>query len=75
MKSIDQKDCKYDKGGKLLESKGAQYKYDSKGNLVEENEKDGNIWRYEWTGMLSKVATHCRLRLRCFREKNLEASE
>jgi YD repeat-containing protein len=54
--SLDQKDRKYDKGGKLLESKGTAYKYDGEGNLIEKKSKEGQ-WRYEWNsaGMLSKV--------------------
>jgi len=55
--SPDQKDRKYDKGGKLLESKATHYKYDGAGNLIEKKEKGGQVWKYEWNsaGMLCRV--------------------
>jgi len=51
------KDRKYEKGGRLLESKSAKYKYDKEGNLIEKREKRGDVWQYQWTegGMLSAV--------------------
>ena len=47
----------YDKGGKLLESKNAKFKYDKNGNLIEKREKNGNTWNYEWneSGLLKAV--------------------
>lgn len=50
-------DRRYEKGGQLLESKVATYKYDKEGNLTEKRGKDGNIWVYQWNeaGMLDKV--------------------
>jgi RHS repeat-associated protein len=53
----DRRDRKYDKGGKLLESKTAFYSYDEEGNLTEKKGKNGEIWKYEWNaaGMLQKV--------------------
>jgi RHS repeat-associated protein len=53
----DRRDRKYDKGGKLLESKTAFYSYDEEGNLIEKKQKNGELWKYEWNaaGMLQKV--------------------
>jgi len=53
----DRTDRRYDKGGKLLESRNATYKYDKEGNLIEKKEKNGKVWLYEWNaaGMLVKV--------------------
>ncbi|NLU93142.1 DUF6531 domain-containing protein [Chitinophaga sp. Ak27] len=52
-----QKDRTYDKGGRLLKSKKATYKYDQMGNLVRKVELTGRVWEYEWNpaGMLSGV--------------------
>jgi len=51
------KDRSYDRGGRLLESKRAKYKYDKEGNLIEKKERSGGVWQYHWNqaGMLSKV--------------------
>lgn len=54
----DRKDRKYDKGGRLLESKTTYYAYDQEGFLLSKQEKGAPVaWRYEWNaaGMLSKV--------------------
>jgi RHS repeat-associated protein len=53
----ERKDRKYDKGGRLIESKNAFYKYDDEGFLTEKKEFNGNIWSYEWNaaGWLVKV--------------------
>jgi len=53
----DRRDRKYDKGGRLLESKTAKYSYDEEGFLIKKELKNGEVWRYEWNaaGMLAKV--------------------
>ena len=53
----DRRDRKYDKGGRLLKSKNAEYKYDKLGNVIEKKESTNRIWRYKWNeaGMLVKV--------------------
>ncbi|MBO9730733.1 MAG: RHS repeat protein [Chitinophaga sp.] len=53
----EQKDRTYDRGGRLLKSKKATYKYDQLGNLVRKTELSGRVWEYEWNaaGMLSGV--------------------
>jgi RHS repeat-associated protein len=52
----DRKDRKYDRGGKLLQTKTATYNYDTEGNLVEKITSEGNFY-YFWNaaGMLAKV--------------------
>ncbi len=41
----------------MLEADGIQYEYDPEGNLIKKIERNGSIWKYEWsgTGLLSKV--------------------
>jgi RHS repeat-associated protein len=53
----DRRDRKYDKGGRLIKSKNAEYKYDKSGNIIEKKESANRIWHYEWNqaGMLIKV--------------------
>lgn len=53
----EQKDRTYDKGGRLLSSKKAIYKYDQLGNLVRKEEHGGQVWQFEWNpaGMLESV--------------------
>ncbi|MEC5145417.1 DUF6531 domain-containing protein [Chitinophaga sp. 212800010-3] len=52
-----QKDRTYDKGGRLLRSRKASYKYDQLGNLIRKEESGGRVWQYEWNpaGMLEGV--------------------
>ncbi len=52
----DRQDRKYDKGGKLLKTRNAEYKYDVEGNLIEKITSEGSFY-YHWNGagMLEKV--------------------
>ncbi|TDO20927.1 RHS repeat-associated core domain-containing protein [Pedobacter duraquae] len=52
-----QKDRAYGKGGRLLKSKNATFAYDKLGNLTRKEERNGDVWLYEWNvaGMLAKV--------------------
>jgi len=54
----EQKDRRYDKGGRLLKSRTAAYSYDALGNLIKKEERNGQVWHYSWNaaGMLVKVA-------------------
>ncbi|AMP99532.1 Rhs family protein [Pedobacter cryoconitis] len=51
------KDRKYGIGGKLMASENARYSYDMEGNLIEKNERNGDLWVYSWNsaGMLETV--------------------
>ena len=55
--SEDRKDRAYGKAGQLIRSKGAEYRYDSDGNLIEKANINGDKWQYEWNaaGMLKRV--------------------
>jgi len=55
--SINQSDRKYSEGGKLLNTKQWEYKYDDLGNLIRKKDKQGQVWRYRWNsaGMLTEV--------------------
>jgi RHS repeat-associated protein len=50
-------DRQYGAGGKLLESKQANYHYDAEGNLTEKTLKNGKQWKYEYygNGLLKQV--------------------
>lgn len=55
--SHERNDRIYERGGRLLESKIANYKYDKLGNLIWKREKNGKEWNYRWneSGMLEEV--------------------
>jgi RHS repeat-associated protein len=44
----DMSDAQYAPGGVLLSARGADYKHDHSGNLVEKQLADGATWRYRW---------------------------
>lgn len=55
--SPDRSDRNYGRGGKLLKSKNAFFRYDDEGNLIEKVENNNKSWRYRWmaNGMLQAV--------------------
>ncbi|EDM35112.1 Rhs family protein [Pedobacter sp. BAL39] len=55
--SLSRKDRSYNRGGRLIESSNAVYKYDQQGNLIEKRSRRGEVWQYYWNeaGMLERV--------------------